>query len=376
VLGPVAVFLVFAWYRLRWWQVLDGLLLSLAIAGTAMVCGAGSTRLRRSIWFATVGAVFVCGVFQLTPFKAAAAKNVLSLPEVEGLVERDLAHWLAKHAPNRAETVVLAPPGVSYALYYYGGLRGLGSFAWENKDGLSVALRIVISTSREEAQALIQKRGVTYLIIPSWDTFFEDYTRPASIQAGEMFYTGLHRWALPPWLKPVPFQLPKIAGFEEQSIVILQVVDEQDEPAAMSRLAEYFVEMNQLDRAQATAQGLKRFPADLGALVARAQVAIAARDAETFAPLFETLVKRVAAGGDRILPWDRRVSLAVVLARGQQMDLARRQIERCLKELDEPRIRSLTTFGLFHLETLRKTFGLEIQQPELRALIPSLAAVE
>jgi hypothetical protein len=252
-------------------------------------------------------------------------------------------------------------------------MRGLASFSWENKDGLSVALRIVISTSREEAHALIRRREVTHIVIPSWNPFFEDYTRSASVQIGELFFTGLHRWALPPWLRPIPYQLPKIAGFNEQSVMIFEVVDDQDEPVALSRLAEYFLEMGQVDRAKATAQALRRFPADFGSLVTRAQVEIILGDAPAFTALMDTIVKRISAKADRNLLWDRRVSLAVALARAKQVELCRAQMERCLAEIDEPRIRSLTSYSLFHFEYLRKGFGMEVADPRLRELIKDLS---
>jgi hypothetical protein len=336
-------------------------------------CADANAIFKRWLWFGTVSLMFAVGVFQLTPFRSTGAKNVLSLPEVEGLVERDLAHWLAKHSPAKDATIVMAPPGLTSTLCYYGGVKGLGTFAWENKDGLSVSLRVVISTSREEAQALLRRREVTHIVIPSWSPFFDEYTRSASVQTGEMFFVGLNRWSLPLWLRPIPYELPKIAGFESHSVVVFEIVEEQDEPLAISRVAEYFVEMGQMDRAKATGQALKRFPADFGALVARAQVEAALGDAAAFNALMETVVRRLSSGADRRLAWDRRVSLAVVLARAQKMDLARKQVERCLSEIDESRIRSLTTFALFHLEFLRTKFGLEVADPQLRTLISELS---
>jgi len=153
-------------------------------------------------------------------------------------------------------------------------------------------------------------------------------------------------------------------------------VDEQDEPVALSRMSEYFIEMDQLDRAQSTAQALRRFPVDFGALVSRAQVEGALRNAPEFTALMDTVVKRLSAGGDRNLSWDRRVSLAVALARAQRMDLSRAQVQRCLAEIDEARIRSLTTYSLFHLDYLRKVFEFEIKDLRLRQLVTELLPVE
>ena len=73
--------------------------------------------------------------------------------------------------------------------------------------------------------------------------------------------------------------------------------------------------MGQLDLVASNAVlGLRRFPADLGALVARAQFEIARGDTDGFRPLDRAVAgTRLAAKADRNLPWDRRVSLAIVL---------------------------------------------------------------
>jgi len=167
-------------------------------------------------------------------------------------------------------------------------------------------------------------------------------------------------------LRPVAYQLPTIAGFEGQTVTIFEVVEEQDDAAALSRTAEYFIEMNQLDRAAAVAQALRRFPADLGALVARAQVEFARGDAAAFAKTVELLRPRLVGNGDRGLGWDRRASLAVVLARSKQTELARVQVQRCLADVDEAKLRSLSTGALYRLQVLGKAFGMTIKDPQLR----------
>ncbi len=374
--GPALVALGLAFLYLRGWQLLGGVLLPLLLAVTVTLGRDGALRAARWSWAALAGAALLAGIFPLIAGGGSAATNVLTVPEVEGLVERDLAQWLAQHTAIPGGPVVLAPPGVSAALYFYGGLRGLGSVAWENKDGLLVAIRIAISNSRDEALVLLRQRGVTHIVIPSWDDFFENYKHSASIQSGELFFVGLDRWSLPPWLRPVPYQLPGIAGFESQSVRIFEVVDEQDEPVAASRLAEYFIEMGQLENAKIAGQALRRYPADFGTLVARAQLEAALTDAEAFTAVFTPLLQRLAGGADRGLLWDRRVSLAVVLARGKKMELARVQVQRCLAELTEARLRTLTTNSLYHLLVLNKALGLEIADVRLRALALALLPVE
>ena len=371
-LGPVLVVLGLACLRIRTWQMVDGTMLALLCAATAAIGGTSKAALPRWLWAAAVVLVLVPGAILLLPPMKSAASNVLTVPEVEGLVERDFAHWLARHIGAANPGVVLAPPNVTNTLYYYGGLRGLGTLAWENKDGLSVALRIAISTSTEEAHALVRRRGVTHIIVPSWDTFFEDYTASAAVQPGELFLTSLHRWRQPSWLRPIPYQLPTIAGFEAHSVMVFEVVDEQDDAVALGRLTEYFIEMGQLENAKAAGQALRRFPFDFSSLVARAQLDAARGDATEFASTLDQLLKRLAAAADRGLLWDRRVSLGVVLARGKRMDLARVQVQQCLAEIDEARLRSVTTYSLFHLLGLSKAFGLGIADPHLQSLARDL----
>ena len=366
-LGPVLIALGFAGRYLSWWSGLDGVLLALLLAATAALRGAIDLRLARWGWSGFVALLFLPGAIHSFPRVKTGTDITLNESEVFGLIERDLARWLAKHTAAGG-AVILAPHNQSFTLHYYGGLRGLATLSWENRDGLTAAMRILSASTPEEAKELIDRRGVTHIVIPSWDSYLDTYAQMGMGQLEGTFISPLHNWKLPPWLRPVPYQLPTIAGFEGQSVVILEVVEDQDDAVALSRLTEYFVEMGQLDLAASAGQSLRRFPADLGALVARAQVEIARSDTTGFARSVEQLRSRLAGGADRALPWDRRVSLAVVLMRGKQADLAREQIRRCLAELDEAKLRSLTTGSLYRLQVLGKAFGLEINDQRLRGL--------
>jgi hypothetical protein len=170
--------------------------------------------------------------------------------------------------------------------------------------------------------------------------------------------------------------MPKINGFENQSVLVFEVVENQSDPTALSRIAEYFVEMGQLDQAAAVAEALKRFPADLGAQAARLNVELASNVSPEFGQSINLLVSRLARKGDRSMLWDRRVSLAIVLARGKQIELSQKQIRQCLSELDESKLRGLTTGSLYRLLVLTKAFGLEIADPRLHDLAMSLIPVE
>lgn len=376
MLGAALPALALAYFQLKWWSLLDVVLLVLLVALTTSHGPDEIRPTRRWLWAGCVSLILLPGAFQLMPAGKSLPDNMLTVPEAVGLVERDLAHWLAKHGRDDGPALVLAPPNLTTTLNYYGGLRGLGTMSWENQPGLAFAIRIAISTSRPETIALLRQRGVTHIVIPSWDAFFDSYLKSASMQIGEMFYRSLNRWALPAWLRPVPYQLPSIPGFEKQYVRIFAVVDEQDEPVAASRLTEYFIEQAEWENAKASHQTLLKYPADFGVLVTRAQLWAALSDATNFTPVFELLLSRLAGGADRYMPWDRRVSLAVVLARGKRLDLAREQMQRCLAEITAAHLRSMTTNSLYHLLVLNKALGLEIADPQLRALALDLLPAE
>jgi hypothetical protein len=364
--GPVLVATALALRQISWWSGVDTALIALLVAAAAALRAAPKPWLV-AILSAAFAAPVCYGAWQLWPTADAHIRDGLSKTEVIGLVERDLSYWLAKHVgPSGA--VVLAAPNVTATLHYYGGIRGLATFGWENLDGFQTAVRTVSATTPEEAQELIGLHGVTHIIIPSWDPFMDVYANIGQGQVGGTFLERLHQWNLPPWLRPVPYLLPTISGFEGQSVVVLEVVDEQDDASATSRLAEYFVDMGQLDIAAKVGRMLRRFPADLGALLARVQVAAACGEDDQSAERFDLLLRRISGGADRDLPWDQRVGLAVVLVQAHHADLARPRLKQCIAELDEEKLRSLSTVLLYRLQVLRKAFNLDIPDPSLRAL--------
>jgi hypothetical protein len=374
-MGPVLVALVLACSRLAWWSNFDGVLLALIIAASAAIHTTTHPARNRWLWSGLTGLVLLPGLIQLVPPRGTRGAIEFTRFEVEGLIERTLAHWIADHAgPGRA--VILVPPDRTTSWCFHGGMRGLGTANWENRDGLAATIRIVTATTAEEAQALISQRGVTHLILPSWDSDLDEFARWSLRNPADAFVMALHQWALPSWLRPLPYRLPVVAGFENQSVVIFEVTEESNRAAALSRLAEYFVEMQQIERAAAAIESLQRYPTDLGVLVALAQVEKVRGDTTAFVKVFDTLVSSLAGGSDRALAWDRRVSLAAVLALGGRTDLAREQTRRCFKEIDETRIRSLTTGSLYRLLALGKAHDLTISDPRQRELALRLLPVE
>jgi len=186
----------------------------------------------------------------------------------------------------------------------------------------------------------------------------------------------LHHWALPPWLRPLPYKLPAVAGWEDQSVVIFKVTEDSNRVASLGRLAEYFVETEQLDHARTVGDALRRHPADLNALISLAHVERARGNDAAFTQVLGTLQTSLESGLDRGLPWDRRVSLAIVLALGRQEEAAREQLKQCVDRVDEARIRSLATGALFRLQALGRAYNLPIADPALRDRAAKLLPAE
>jgi hypothetical protein len=375
--GPLIALGALAIHQIRLWNTFDcaALVLLVAVAAAA----AEPPGVLRWVVAGALAPAMISGLVQILPTIDPTNPNDFKFTpaEIEGLYERSVAQWIADRAGPDGATV-LVPPFRTSSFCYYGGLRGLGTQNWENRDGLSATFRIVNSTRPDETLALLNQRGVTNIVVPSWDSDLDDFARMGLKQPMDSFIYALHQTdgGIFPWLRALPYSLPEIPGFKEPSVLILEVTDEADPATLRSRLVEYLIEMHRIDQAAFASQALLRYPADLGALVALAQVAKARGNDEDFARAFSSIQSNLASGSDRSLAWDRRVSLAVVLALGGRTDLSETQVKRCVAELDDARVRLLTTGSLYHLLVLGKHFDIEISDPKLHALALKLLPSE
>lgn len=369
-----AVLLIVGAVRLSWLGVAEvatiALLIPLVERTIATVAG-------KAIWCAAALAVVGLGAWLLHGEVAVAGNaSTMTEGEVVALVERDLAQWLAGRAgPGGA--VVLAPPSLSTSLYYHGNLRVLGTPYWENKDGMQAAVRLAGASSPDEGLTLAGKREIRFIALPSWDDAMDRLVRLTSNAPDKTILGLLHQWQAPRWLRPLPYPLPAIPGFEDRSVAVFEVVEVQENSVALSRLAECFLEMGRLKDAGTAATVIAHnFPADLGGHVARANVAAAYGDTTRLAEDMQVLTNAESLANASTLPWDRQVSYAVALAQGQRFDLAKQVAEHALAEIDEAKLRFLTPQSLYRLQLLCKVSGLEIGDPKLRNLARELLPPE
>ncbi len=372
MLGPVLPCLWIGASQLSYGSHLDVALLALTVALATLP----HPQANWSAALVITGTFFLCLVPGLyLEFKTQPTSESLSSPEFESYIERDLAHWLRQH--SSVTPAVLAPPRVTSALCYHGGFTGLGTFDRDNQAGTAAAIRIVCASSNEEAYTLIEARKLTHIVIPFWDNYLNDYLRLGlgadadSDRRARTFLATLQQWQVPGWLRPLPYRLPPGPGVDGQ-VVIFEVVEEQPPAVAAARMADYFLEMDLSEQARSQTQELAKYPNDWGALAALCMVSASLNDSAGLDVARGKLISAVEKPERRKLVWDRRVSLAIVLAQQKRPDLAKIQIEKCLAEIDADKLRSLTTVSLYRFNLICKRYGTEITDPALRTLSRSL----
>jgi hypothetical protein len=372
-LGPVIALLVLSSLQLHWVNLLNISLIAMVAVITGIVSSSEWRPAAKWVWTGCLLTLLAPGFRLIFPNPAARSDAPLSQAEVQSLVERDFAYWLARKSDDQPITA-FAPPDLTDALSYYGGIRGIGTLDPENQGGFTGAVRIASASTWAEALELLSGREVTHIIVPSWDSTLDQLVRvgrrvPVGAKLPDnSFVASLNSWRLPNWVKPIPYHIPGGEGFETYALSVLKIVSEQDPALTISRLADYFVELNQHDRAAALQAQLALYPRDLSALVARAQMAMGRGDAAEFARAEEELRPYVSRRSARSLPFDRRVNLAVVLAQAKQSDLAQQQLRQAMQDVTESRLRELGTSGIVRLLALARLYDVKFPDERLHTL--------
>ena len=367
--GTALALLIPAGAGARWLDLLIVALIVVLVVVSASAV-ASAHRLR---WFAGLGGML--GLVLIAGWPKSNEDGALAPAEAHALIERDLGQWLAARAESWA--VVLAPPGLSGALCYYGGVRVVGSPYPGNDKGRALVERIVAADSPDEAQSMAQSRNIHFIVLPSWDDSLERFAAATAKGTGKPLIALLRTWLPPRWLRPVSYAQPVIPGLEQTSVVVFEVVEPQENTVALSRLGDYFVERGDLDLAKAVAESLSTaFAADVGGLIMRAKVALATGDKQALAQIIPELLPAISDGRDEDLSWERRAHLALVLAQIKRSELARAQVQFCVQEADQERLRQLGPTALYQFLALARAYRVNFAEPELEAYARSLLPPE
>lgn len=303
-----------------------------------------------------------------TSLKRPVGEDLLSSSDLEALVYRHNAHWMATHYPTR-EVNALASPELSDSLIFHGNCKTLLSTAWESYPGQVAASRVLSAPESSEVQAVLESREVTHVLLPSWDKVLPLLIQTPQDSEDSTFYDRIQRWLLPLFIRPAPYHLPPIPGFEVEKLVIFEMVPPQDDALSLSRLAEYFVEMRRQEPAQLAAESLaEAYPEDPNAQIAQAFVYTNSKDALGFRTQVRELTADVQAG---LVPldWDRRVLRAIILALGKQHGLAKPETQACLETMNEEGIYALTPLQAFQFLRLVATYEMQFPEDSMRLLI-------
>lgn len=374
VLAPALLGWVMGWNQIRWL----GLAFALTVPVIAVFCLVEREAERPRAWFfrcwAAVGLVFAPGI--VTTVQRTVMASEFTTEDIRSLAERDVAHWLRLRGGSD-RVVVAASPSTTTKLLLHGSLTGVGTLYWENVTGLKHTAELFAAPTADAAEKIARRLDLTHIVFVSWGSFEATYVR---LQRGlpesaplppEAFFARLMGSPVPPpWLRAVPFKLPKHPALEKDQVLVWEITRTQTPTTALAWAVNYYLELGRFDAAEKLAPALLEHEDDLGSMVMLAAIASRDRDREGFAAVFGRVLAQLAQAP--ALPLDGHIHLAVVLAVGQRPDLARVQLRSAMTKVDENSLRRLTLGTLSDLLALSDGLQVPLPTPALQQLAASL----
>jgi len=263
-----------------------------------------------------------------------ASKN-----DVIQLANREVAHWLNRRA-GTDRPIVATSPGLSTPLAFHGGVKTLGTFYWENLDGLEASASFFGARNEAEAYRIAQATGITHLVLVSWSDFVEPYVKlihglkkddPAPTDA--FVLNLLDTKTPPPWLRPVPCILPANPGLDDTAVFVYEVVPPQSREESLARLVQFLIDTENLAQAIRFLPALEQYPQFPPAQIARARLQLLREDNPAFLAAMRQLLSLSAQFP--ALALEDRVQLALLLAVVGDDANARREFSRCWTQASE-----------------------------------------
>lgn len=283
-LGPAVVLQILSISQVRWTGNAAALWAVTIVVIAVIILE--STALRRS-WKIGALALFLLAVGAHPTQSVLAA---IGTTQNEGTVEREflpaiLTHDIAmriNRSHPQGQPRILSGPTSSTELAYYGGDAVVGTLYWENRPGLEAAADIYAATNEAEFKELLQKRGITHLVLFSWDSFAQSYVRlhrglGKSAEARDGCLASYLEGTRPQpiWLRPLYYPIPKSYGLKDAWVRIYQVVPDQTPAQWHLHVGMYQVDAGRLDLAEKSfRESLKLDPTSVETRVALATVLI------------------------------------------------------------------------------------------------------
>ncbi len=237
----------------------------------------------------TYGIFFLIFLIPIYPaFTLFSTKQWVNFNFVMPVSELDLTQVVTRDASQRLRQrlgkepgVIVSGPTTTTWMMYFGGFKGLGTLYWENIDGLKHAAAIYSADSQETAKKLVDKYGVTHLAIYSWDAFAQEYSKLSrglrlndEVPSDAFILKILTTGNLPPWLRPVPYNLPpNNPNLKNQFVLLLEVVPNDSTTDALVRIANFLWASNKPEAAEGQlAAAFQQNPTYLPALIAEGRI--------------------------------------------------------------------------------------------------------
>lgn len=372
---PAVLGWIMGWTQVRWLSLAFALTIPVVAVFFRMLEAEAAVKPRLLPAWALAGLLlFLPGAVNAVQRTLAAAE--FTTEEIRSLAMRDVGHWLRLRAGNE-RVVVAGSPTATTKLIAFGGVSGLGTLYWENAAGLKKTAALFGASSSEEARELVLRLGVTHLVFFSWDAF---EVALAKLHRGlpdgapipsDLFIANLLGAPIPPpWLRAIPFKLPEHAALAGQQIRIWEVVPEQSPASAAARAVDYQLELGAREAATRLVPALSQSRRELPAAVMLAAVASRQRDAGAFSAAMEEVFAQL--GRAEALALDEHVRLVVVLTVAQRLELARAQLQACVRKVDERSLRHLTPGTLSDLLALTEALEVPLPDAPLKRLAEQL----
>ena len=351
-LGPALAVWVLALWQARWWAEASALLLPLV----CLLWVKGS--LPR---WARLGAGAALGLGCAFTVANAFVASPVSKRELLRVVERGVAQYLRARA-GEGELTLLASPDATVNAGYYGGFRGIGTFYWENNEGLKRAAGLFAETDLDRARERLAEAGVTHVAVYSWGGFEQKYLElykdllDASAKAEQSLLLQLVRdRKTVPWLRPVAFPLPRDGALVGEVALLFEVVEARTEDRVLSDQFEYLIDMGWQQPALAMERALAGQVKGLSCHISLARLYAIGGRMDRFGPILAGLLRRRSDWEG--LGLEDRVRLCGVLAAGRERVLAKEQLELVWTGVAREGVGRLNVGSLAHLFELEKALG-------------------
>jgi hypothetical protein len=218
--------------QVRWWMAAGAAEIALILTAVVLIRQRVSER---ATWAAV--ALVSLAFAQQAVWRGMVTRHNVTLRAVTPAdamepLFRDVAVTLRASQPN-GDITLLSSPDAALGVSYYGGFKTIGTFYWENHEGLAAAARMFSAESIDSARAEIQARGVTHVALFSISNFLEQFLlaegRPLTREtiSRTFGYRLLVAGEVPRWLRPIPFSMRP--GGPPTSVKLFQVVPDQSE---------------------------------------------------------------------------------------------------------------------------------------------------